>query len=423
MIHKIWAFISATFLLALAFLAVGCNAGGLAAVTFDQLSSNPGKYSHKEITIEGFYFHGFETIVLCEKLELSGFAPGHLVPKGRMIWVEGGIPKEVEDKLNQQQQMDSVEIYGKVRMIGKFQYGGKYGHLGGFDEQITPRETAVLPRAQPASQALGEGFAIYLTKEDVPPAQMPVLSHVDIADPPIIGMNDIITYNVQTHELKLTTEAFERISRLDVPVQGRSFLVCVDKQLVYFGAFWTPISSIAFDGVTIWKPLDVHEPYIVTLELGYPSSSFYGGNDPRNSQEVLSALGKAGKLIKKLTIADIDSLPRSMKGYELYSWQVDNHWHFTLITGTNRNKTLDEIIYGEDFISEAGWVNVHLLGVDAAKSVLSKLPHDAFVKWLAGMREQTSQPAISILLPPGPIIQDIKEYALGLGLDFMVQTP
>ena len=112
-----------------------------------------------------------------------------------------------------------------------------------------------------------------------------------------------------------------------------------------------------------------------------------------------------------------------MKGYELYSWQVDNQWHFTLITGTNRNKTLDEIISGEDFISEAGWVSVHMVGVDAVKSVLSKLPQDEFVTWLGGMREQTSQPAVSILLPPGPIIQDIKEYALGRNLDFTVQMP
>ncbi len=392
-------------------------------VTFDQLFGDPGKYNNKEITIEGFYFHGFETIVLSERLELSGYAPEHFVPKGRMIWVEGGIPREVEDRLNQQQQMGPVELYGKVRMTGKFQYGGKYGHLGGFNEQITPRETAVLPWAPPASQALGEGFAIYLTKEDVPPAQMPALSHVDLADTPIIGTNDIITYNAQAHELKLTSEAFERISQLDVPVRGMSFLVRIDKKPIYFGAFWTPISSISFDGVTIWKPLGVHEPYIVTLELGYPSSSFYGGDDPRNSQEVLSALEKAGKLIKKLTIAEVDSLPRSMKGYELYSWQLDNQWHFTLITGTNRNKTLDEIISGEDFISETGWVSVHLVGVDATKSALSKLPQDAFVTWLAGMREQTSHPAISILLPTGPIIQDIKEYALGLGLDFTVQAP
>ena len=272
------AIISAAYLLGLMFLTVGCHAGGPAEVTFDQLFGDPGKYNNKEITIESLYFHGFETIALSERLELSGYAPGHLVPEGRMIWVEGGIPKEVEDKLNQQQQMGPVEIYGKVRMTGKFQYGGKYGHLGGFNEQITPKETIVLPWSPPTSQALGEGFTIYLTKEDVPPAQMPVLSHVDLADTPIIGTNDIISYNAQTHELKLMTEAFERISQLDVPVSGRSFTVCVDKKPVYFGAFWTPISSISFDGVTIWKPLGVHEPYIVTLELGYPSSSFYGGN-------------------------------------------------------------------------------------------------------------------------------------------------
>lgn len=161
----------------------------------------------------------------------------------------------------------------------------------------------------------------------------------------------------------------------------------------------------------------MHKPYVVTLELGYPSSSFYKVSDPKNSAEVLNTLEKAGKLINKLTIADIDSLPHSMKGYELYSWQVDKQWHFTLLTGTNRNKMQEEIISGEDSISEAGWVNVHSVGVDAVKSVLSKLPQGEFVTWLAGMREPMSQPAVSISLPNRPIIQDIKEYAIGCGLN------
>src|SRR4030042_5739023 len=129
----------------------------------------------------------------------------------------------------------------------------------------------------------GEGFAIYLTKEDVPPSQMEALSHVDIADQPIISIKDIITYNAQTHELKLTTSAFERISQLDIPVRGKSFVVCVDKKPIYWGAFWTPISSLSFDGVTIWKPLSLEQPHVITIELGYPSSSFYGGEDPRNN--------------------------------------------------------------------------------------------------------------------------------------------
>jgi len=269
----------------------------------------------------------------------------------------------------------------------------------------------------------GEGFAIYLTKEDIPPAQMEALSHVELADQSIIGINDIITYNEQTHELKLTQSAFERISQLEVPTSGKSFLVCVDKNPVYWGAFWTPMSSQSFDGVTIWKPYSSSEPYIVTLELGYPSSSFYGGEDPRNKPEIIDAFEKAGKLITALTISRVYALPSSMKGYELYSWPEDSRWHFTLITGTNRNKTLEEITSNEDFISEAGWVQIQVVGVDAIETVLSKLPQNEEVFWLAGLREQTPQGGVNITLPTEPTIDTIKEYAGRCGLDFLVQTP
>jgi hypothetical protein len=270
----------------------------------------------------------------------------------------------------------------------------------------------------------GEGFAIYLTKGDVPPAQMPFLSYVDIADQPIISMKDVITYNAQIHELKLTSSAFERIFRLDLPVNGKSFMVCVNGKLIYSGAFWTPISSISFDGVTIWKPLSLEEPHVINLELGYPSSSFYGGQDPRNNPEVVRALEQDGKLITKLSITAVDKLPHSMKGYELYSWLEDGQWHFTLITGTNRNKTPEEITSIEDFVSEAGWVQIHVVGVDAIKTVLSKLPENESIFWLAGMRsEQTARAGVNITLPPVPTIDTIKEYAGGCGLDFMVQQP
>ncbi|MDD5038716.1 MAG: hypothetical protein PHN78_05305, partial [Dehalococcoidales bacterium] len=90
--------------------------------------------------------------------------------------------------------------------------------------------------------------------------------------------------------------AYELISQLDVPVAGKSFLVCVDKAPIYWGAFWTPISSLSFDGVTILKSLSLQEPPVITLELGYPSPDFYNGEDPRNSPEVFRALDEAGKL-------------------------------------------------------------------------------------------------------------------------------
>ena len=76
--------------------------------------------------------------MLSERLEYSGLTEGHLVPKGKMIWVSGGIPKETYDKLDQQQMMGPSERYGKLSVTGKFEYGGQYGHLGGYNYQIEP---------------------------------------------------------------------------------------------------------------------------------------------------------------------------------------------------------------------------------------------------------------------------------------------
>ena len=265
----------------------------------------------------------------------------------------------------------------------------------------------------------GEGFAIYLTKEDISPAQMEALSHVDIADQPIISINDVITYNAQTHEIELTDEAFKRISQLDVPVRGKSFMVCVDKAPIYWGAFWTPISSMSFDGVTIWKPLNSQEPTVITLELGYPSSFYYAGEDPRNNATLMRSLDQAGKLINKLSLTDIYKLPHSMKGYEPYSWEEDNQWHFTLITGTNRTKTMEEITSNEDFISETGWVKTHVVGADAIKDVLSRLPQSESVFWCDELHiGQKTEP--DLRLPPEQITDAIMEYAEQCGLGFAI---
>lgn len=145
------SFISIVLLaLPIAGLAIGCSetqTNSAQEVTFEQLFTRPNQYDGKLITIEGFYFQGFEVNVLCEKLEYSGYAPGHLIPKGRMVWVEGVIPQEVFDRLNQQQMLGPTERYGKVRVIGKFEYGGKYGHLGGYNFQIETTEVKLLPWA------------------------------------------------------------------------------------------------------------------------------------------------------------------------------------------------------------------------------------------------------------------------------------
>jgi hypothetical protein len=139
-----------------------------------------------------------------------------------------------------------------------------------------------------------EGFAIYLTRNNVSASQLSL--DISIADEPIISTKDIVAYYKDTHEIELTAEAYERLTQLKVPTNGVSFVVCVDKQLIYWGAFWAPYSSQSFDGVTIWVPSFNEQENTITIELGYPSPSFYQGEDPRSNPVILESLEKAGKL-------------------------------------------------------------------------------------------------------------------------------
>jgi hypothetical protein len=66
-------------------------------------------------------------------------------------------------------------------------------------------------------------------------------------------------------------------------------------------------------------------------------------------------------------------LPATTKGYELYAWDESGALSFTLITGTNRLKTADEITTGAD--AENGeWVVLHGEGLDALERVLARVP-------------------------------------------------
>ena len=146
------------------------------------------------------------------------------------------------------------------------------------------------------------------------------------------------------------------------------------------------------------------------------------------SNEIAGSVSKANNSSANATItitmyAVGDELPHSMKGYELYSWSENGQWHFTLITGTNRNKMLEEIISREDVISETGWVRVQVIGVNAIKAVLSKLHQGEEIVWLARPRsDQTPPDDTDFMFPPEQIIDSIKEHAEQSDLDLLVQA-
>ena len=111
------------------------------------------------------------------------------------------------------------------------------------------------------------------------------------------------------------------------------------------------------------------------------------------------------------------SLSHSMKGYELYSWKVENNWCFTLITGTNRLKSYEEITSDEDII-EGGWVKITARDVDSIKTILGRLPKGEEVFWIDDKwREQGQGETGDFILPDMEIVDDIKIYCRQLGIE------
>jgi hypothetical protein len=117
-------------------------------------------------------------------------------------------------------------------------------------------------------------------------------------------------------------------------------------------------------------------------------------------------------------------LPYSAKGYELYSWPAEkgNGWQFTLITGTNRLKTYEEIVSAEDIVSEGGWVKISATGTEGLKALLDQLPVGESVTWNSGdWLEQVGVPAGNIRLPGEDVIDEIESYCRQLGIELSIE--
>jgi hypothetical protein len=111
-----------------------------------------------------------------------------------------------------------------------------------------------------------------------------------------------------------------------------------------------------------------------------------------------------------------EEIPASPKGYELYSWFDDDGWHFTLITGTNRIKSTEEIISSGDVIDEGGWVKITTDDLQALMMVLEGLPGGEQIFWLDGKLMEASGENNAFSFPAEEIIQQVRQHSDKLGL-------
>ena len=87
----------------------------------------------------------------------------------------------------------------------------------------------------------------------------------------------------------------------------------------------------------------------------------------------------------------------SMKGYKLYSWQESGEWKFSLLVGTNREKSLEEIKSAETVFS----------GVEELTAALERMPEGQYVTW-------SSKETLSF--PPEEIIEQVQKICEEQGL-------
>ena len=106
-----------------------------------------------------------------------------------------------------------------------------------------------------------------------------------------------------------------------------------------------------------------------------------------------------------------------MKGYEIYSWQDEGQWVFKLITGTNRQKTIDEILSTSETTQEDAWVNIKINGVDDLKIILGSFPKDESLFWMAenGIETAADQ-SIFLEYPPDFMVEDIRRFCEQIGV-------
>lgn len=94
---------------------------------------------------------------------------------------------------------------------------------------------------------------------------------------------------------------------------------------------------------------------------------------------------------------DTISISPSMKGWELYSWPTESDWKYSILIGTNRNKTYQEVLANK----------ISVVGKDSLKRLLDKFPANEQIFW---SRKPFGDDWGNISLPDDNTINEIKDY-------------
>jgi diacylglycerol kinase (ATP) len=89
----------------------------------------------------------------------------------------------------------------------------------------------------------------------------------------------------------------------------------------------------------------------------------------------------------------------AFKGMELYSWQnEDSGWQFSILEGTNRNKTLEE-------------VQATPLDLQGIKNAIAKMAVGESLFWANNVYDTSSGQTLHLPFPPEAVVGELTEFA------------
>lgn len=132
------------------------TAAGPEELTFSELVSRAEKYNGENVTVEAYYFTGFEITALSGAVGPAPSGPWRIVPTGTLIWAAGGVGEDIFNRMYQQTDTPSgyTERLGLLRATGKFETGGKYGHLDAYSHRFTIDSAELLEWSPPGASPL-----------------------------------------------------------------------------------------------------------------------------------------------------------------------------------------------------------------------------------------------------------------------------
>lgn len=159
-----------------------------------------------------------------------------------------------------------------------------------------------------------------------------------------------------------------------------------------------------------WSPLNANQPTpsLETTEL----------------TESATATPQKSPTPVKVATLELSALaakyPLAFKGYELLTWQKDGEWVFTLLAGTNRQKSFEEILTAENTFSNTEIIKVTVIGEDSFKELITHLPKGEWITW-GGMvlQGEVASNTLYFTYPPDEIVDELIAYCKDRGITLL----